>query len=316
MKGLGMKKLKFGAALNLVPAFLKTHDWKELRRLTLECEKFSYDSVWIMDHFGWDTGPNILECWTTLSALSAATSEIRLGTLVLCNSYRHPPLLAKMAATLDVISNGRLDFGIGAGWRQAEYEAAGIPFPSSGVRIAQLKEAIKVIKKIWTDKKSSYDGKYYSIHELDFGPGLVQKPYPPIWIGALGENLMLRLVAESANGWNITNQTPQQYAHKMEVLRKHCISRNRNIGEIMKSLLLPVVIDKSSEKAERKAKELKPPEISGDSFTTRLVGDPDECIEKIREYQNLGMTHFLIELKDMTDEERRLFAEEVIPAFK
>lgn len=229
--------------------------------------------------------------------LAAATSKIRLGTLVLCNSYRHPPLLAKMSATLDVISNGRLDFGIGAGWRQTEYEAAGILFPSSAIRVAQLKEAVKVIKKIWLEKKASHSGKYYHLHELEFGPEPVQKPHPPIWIGAFGEIVMLKLVADSADGWNIVDQTPQQYAHKMEVLKKHCLSTNRNIEEIMKSLLLPVVIDKNSEKAKRKVKELKPPEISGDSFATRIVGDPTECIEKIREYQNLGMTHFIIEWK-------------------
>lgn len=311
-----MAKLKFGACLNLVPEFLKKHDWKGLRQIAMECESLGYDSIWVMDHFGWDTGPDIFECWTTLSALAASTGKIRLGTLVLCNSYRYPSLLAKMAATLDVISNGRLDFGIGAGWRQIEYETFGVPFPPPKVRVAQLREAVTLIKRLWTEEKTSFNGKYYQIHGAEFGPKPMQRPNPPIWIGAYGEKVMLRIVAELADGWNIVDTTPEQYAHKMEVLKKHCSSVKRGINGIMKSLLLPVIIDRNSEKARKKVQQIKPSQISGNSFKTRIVGNPDECIQRIKEYQKLGMTHFLIELGTMIAEERRLFVEEVIPAFK
>lgn len=311
-----MNKLKFGACLSLVPEFLKKHDWKGLRQIATECESLGHDSIWVMDHFGWDTGPDIFECWTTLSALAASTGKIRLGTLVLCNSYRYPSLLAKMAATLDVISNGRLDFGIGAGWRQIEYETFGVPFPPPRVRVAQLREAVTLIKKLWTEEKTSFNGKYYQLHGAEFGPKPMQRPNPPIWIGAYGEKVMLKIVAELADGWNIVDNTPEQYAHKMEVLKKHCTSVKRDINEIMKSLLLPVIIDRNSERARKKVQQIKPRQISGNSFKTRIVGNPDECIQRIKEYQKLGMTHFLIELETMTTEERQLFVDEVIPAFK
>ncbi len=311
-----MDKLKFGACFNLTPAFLKTHNWSELKNLALECEGFGYDSIWIMDHFGWDTGPNILECWTTLSALAAITTKTRVGTLVLCNSYRHPPLLAKMANTLDLISNGRLDFGIGAGWRQSEYEAFGIPFPSAAIRVAQLEEAIKIIKSLWTIDRTSYEGKFYAVKDAQLGPEPVQKPHPPLWIGAFGEKVMLRIVAEYGDGWNLVDQTPEQYAHKIEVLKKHCRAVGRDINQIMKSLLMPIIMGKTSSEARDKARRLEPPHISGDSFKTRIVGTKGECIERIGQYQKLGMTHFLIELENMTFLERREFAEEIMPSFK
>lgn len=312
-----VNQVKFGASFNIVPEFLRTSDWDGLKSLAAECEGFGYDSAWVMDHFAWDTGPNILECWTTLSALAASTSKIRLGSLVLCNSYRHPPLLAKMAATLDVISKGRLEFGIGAGWRRDEYLAHGIPFPPPAIRVAQLREAITVIKKLWTEEKPSFNGKYYHIQDADFGPKPVQRPHPPVWIGAFGERLMLRVVAEFADGWNIVNRSPEQYAHKVEVLKKHCIRVNRDINDVMKSLLLQVVIGKDSEQVRKKVRHIRPVDVSVETFSrTRIVGTPDECIQKIKRYQNLGMTHFIVELMTMTAEERRLFAEEVMPAFR
>lgn len=134
-------------------------DYQTVKMVALECERWGSDSAWICDHLVSPFGPpneSYLECWTTLSALTAVTTKLRLGTLVLCNLFRHPSVLAKMAATLDVISNGRLEFGMGAGWLKPEFTAYGIHFPRASIRIAQLREALEVIRRMWTQKKATF----------------------------------------------------------------------------------------------------------------------------------------------------------------
>ena len=151
--------------------------FNQVREVVLECERLGYHSVWLDDHLMFGKRP-ILESWTTLSALSSITKKIKLGTMVLCNSFRKPALLAKMAATLDVISNGRLEFGIGAGTQKDEHIAYGIPFSNPSVRIDRMKEAVEIIKTMWTQEKASYEGKYYRIKEAVCEPKPMQKPHP------------------------------------------------------------------------------------------------------------------------------------------
>ena len=173
-----MEKVQFGILID-------PPNFKYVKEVALQSEKLGFDSIWIYDHFFWEGSrdteteqvSDLLECTTTMSALAALTSRIRIGSLMLGNSYRNPSLTAKIGATLDVISNGRLEFGIGAGWKENEYIAYGYPFPSPAVRIAQLKEAVTIIKKMWTEEKPSYKGKYYEIKEALCDPKPVQKPH-------------------------------------------------------------------------------------------------------------------------------------------
>jgi len=209
--------------------------FNQLQEVTLECERLGYYSVLLDDHLMLHKMP-ILECWTTLSALSSVTENIRLGTMVTCNSFRKPSLLAKMAATVDNISNGRLELGIGAGVQKNEHNAYGFSFPSSKARIERLSEAVEIIKKLWTEEKASYNGKHYTIRDAVCEPKPVQKPYPPITIGGGGEKLTLKVTARHADryDWGYLPSV-EEYKRKLKVLEKHCDAVGRSFNEIEKS---------------------------------------------------------------------------------
>jgi F420-dependent oxidoreductase-like protein len=302
------------------------------RKVAVESEALDFDSVWIWDHFFWEgyRDPEAeqisgaLECTTTMSALAASTKRIRIGSLVMCNSYRDPSLTAKIVATIDVISKGRVEFGIGAGWKENEYLAYGYAFPKPAVRIAQLREAVTIIKKMWTEERPSFKGKYYEIEEALCEPKPVQKPHPPIWIGGGGEKLTLRVVAELADGCNWYG-TPEEYAHKLGVLKEHCAEVDREFDDIKKSwtgdlFLVPTGSGVKSNVQEYLASRQR--YITGsthardyDGYLRRnIVGTPDECCHKIAEYVKLGVTRFYFECS--TTKSRELFAEEVMPEFR
>ena len=158
-------------------------DYPNVKRIASECEKLEFDSIWLYDHFYPLSPPfnkSVLESWTTLTALALETKAIRLGVLVTCNLFRHPSVLAKMSATVDVISGGRLQFGIGAGWYEEECLAYGIQFPKASVRIRRLRESVQIVKKMWTEEKSDFEGRYYRIKDAICEPKPVQKPHPPV----------------------------------------------------------------------------------------------------------------------------------------
>ena len=215
------EKIKFGVFL---PFYAFRNEkrpsqlFNQLRDVVLECEQLGYDSVWLDDHLMMGTTP-ILECWTTLSALSTVTEKIRLGTMVTCNSFRNPALLAKMAATLDNISNGRLELGIGAGVQKNEHYAYGFPFLAPKSRIERLNEAVEIIKKLWTEEKANYSGKYYSIRDTVCEPKPLQKPHPSIVIGGCGEKLTLRVTTQHADryDWGYLPSL-EEYKRKLKVL--------------------------------------------------------------------------------------------------
>ena len=294
--------------------------YEYLRDFTLECERLGYHSVWVSDHLMFGRNP-VLECWTILSALSSLTERIRLGTMVLCNSFRSPAVLAKMAATLDVISNGRLELGIGAGVSEGEHLAYGIPFPKSSVRIEQMKEAIEIIKKLWMEEKADYNGKYYKIEKAICEPKPLQKPYPPIIIGGGGEKLTLRVTAEHANryDWGFL-LSMEQYKHKLKVLERHCSAVGRDFREIEKSCWPggQVFIAPDQKELDEKIAKWKPKGVSLEDFKARnLVGTPDECIEKIQTYVDLGVTCFMLMFGDLpSNRGMMLFAKEVADKIK
>jgi len=318
-----LSKIRFGAVLNYVPELIVKSDWKGLKSIALECERLQYDSIWIMDHFTYHGLPAVLECYTTLSALAEATSKIRIGALVSCNSYRHPPLVAKMIATLDVISNGRINFGIGAGWKQDEYSMCGYEFPETLTRIEQLRESLLVIREMWANPTASFRGKHYHIEDMQCGPNCVQKPHPPIWIGGKGKN-MLKVVAELGDYSNIEHSSLKDYRRRTTILKEQCKKTGRNYDDITKSIDMEVIIGKSEDEVRRKLRQAYNNQYfdSADKWVkkipideyaaTRLVGTPDQCASQLKTWLKEDIDYVLVGWT-MNVDDWTLFAEEVIP---
>lgn len=292
----------------------------------LHCERLGYHSVWTSDHvIGMyaNPGDNRFECWTTLSALAGATSRIGLGQLVLCNPFRHPPLLAKESATLDAISGGRLILGLGAGWHEPEFKAYGYPFESPATRVRRLDEAARIIKMMWTEERPSFRGRYYRIEGAYCAPKPAQEPHPPLMIGGGGEQLLLRTVARHADMSNFAawRRPPEEYARKRTVLERHCERVGRNPGKIRGSWAAYALVEEGEREAQRAIEEHtermsaasdRPPE----SIRPPIAGTPTECIEQIQRYIDVGVSLFIIRfVGEDFQAETRLFAEEVAPAF-
>ena len=197
------------------------------------------EHAWLFDHFmplGADpTGP-CLEGWTLLAALAAQTKRLRVGIMVTGNTYRHPAVLANMGATVDIISGGRLDFGIGAGWNELEHSAYGIPLYAPGERIRRMGEACEVIKRMWTETAPDFDGQYYQLRGARCEPKPIHKPYPPFVIGGSGEQLTLRVVAKYADIWNFVGGSTETFRHKNEVLDNYCAAIGRDPAAIERSV--------------------------------------------------------------------------------
>jgi F420-dependent oxidoreductase-like protein len=310
-----LNKIKFGVFLPF-HIFRDSPSFNLLQGVVLECERLGYDSVWLDDHLMLRKMP-ILECWTTLSAFSSVTERIRLGTMVTCNSFRKPSLLAKMAATLDNISNGRLELGIGAGVQKAEHVAYGYPFPSSKARIERLAEAVEIIKKMWTEESADYKGKYYTIRDAVCEPKPLQKPHPPIILGGGGEKLTMRVAAQHADrfDWGYVPSL-ELYEHKLELLKEHCEAVGRSFQEIEKSCWVSgqVFIGVNRKELEENVGQRVPEGVSLEDFLrTSLVGTPEDCLEHVQQYANLGVTNFMLFFGDFPElDGLRLFAKEVV----
>jgi F420-dependent oxidoreductase-like protein len=314
-----VNKIKFGIFLPFY-AFKDREQFDRVRDAVLECEQLGYDSVWLDDHLMFKKQP-ILESWTTLAALSTVTSKIRLGTMVLCNGFRNPAVLAKMAATLDVISNGRLEFGIGAGVQEDEHEAYGVPFHKPHVRISRLNESVEIMKKLWTQEKTSYTGKYYTTKGAVCEPKPVQKPHPPITIGGSGETLTLKVTAQHANRYDWGHvPSMDMYKHKLEVLENRCKAVGRDFKEIEKSCWLggQIFIVSDQKELDKKVAQLKPENVSLEDFKKfNFVATPDDCLREIRRYTSLGVTYFMLFFGDLPSTgSLRLFAEKVAENMK
>ncbi|HEY4383277.1 MAG TPA: LLM class F420-dependent oxidoreductase [Ktedonobacteraceae bacterium] len=214
--------------------------YESMLRVWTEADRTpNMEHAWAFDHFipltADITGPE-LEGWTLLGALAARTERIRLGLMVTGNTYRHPAVLANIATTVDVISNGRLDFGIGAGWNKTEHDMYGMELYAPGERIKRLGEACEVIKLLWTETRANFDGKYYQLKDALCEPKPVQKPYPPFVIGGSGEQLTLRVVAKYASIWNFVGGDIETFRHKNDVLNQHCAAIGRDPSTIERSI--------------------------------------------------------------------------------
>jgi F420-dependent oxidoreductase-like protein len=206
----------------------------------------AFEHAWLFDHFApiqGDLDGSCFEGWTLLAALAAQTSRLRLGLMVAGNTYRHPAVHAHMAATVDVISNGRLEFGVGAGWNEYEHQSMGIPLYAPGERIRRLGEACEITRRLWTQQLTDFDGRYYQLAEARCEPKPIQKPYPPIVIGGSGEQLTLRVVAQYADIWNFAGGDVETFQHKIGVLHEHCAAVGRDPEQIELSVQARVNYD-------------------------------------------------------------------------
>ncbi len=314
-----MEGLKFGVFLPFY-AFKgddgsRTSFFDRFRDTVLECERLGYHSVWLDDHLMFGRS-SILECWTTLSALSSVTTRIRLGTMVLCNSFREPSLLAKMAATLDCVSGGRLEFGIGAGVQKEEHDAYGFPFSKASVRIERMREAVTIIKRMWKEEKVSYEGKYYRVNRAMCEPKPMQKPHLPVTIAGAGEKLTLKVTAQYADryDWGCLPSF-KAYKHKLRVLERYCREMGRDSQEIEKSCWPggQVLVDLNEKDLNETIRQIKPKNVSMNDFKkTNLIGTPEECLRKMQPYKGLGVTFFMLFFGDLPNmKSLRIFAETV-----
>ncbi|MBN9102833.1 MAG: LLM class F420-dependent oxidoreductase [Pseudonocardia sp.] len=237
-----MHPLRFGLKLSQA-ATLDT-----LRSVWHVADDSGFDHCWNMDHFaslGPDDGLDIFEAWTLLAGMAALTSRTRIGCSVTGNTYRHPAVLAKAAVTVDQLSGGRLEFGIGAGWAENEHTMLGLPFGTAGDRADRLEEALPVIRSLWTAPRTTFTGRHYRLIDAVAEPKPVQSPHPPIWIGGTGRRRTLRMAAEHAAVWNSPGGTPGQVSELSAVLDRHCADIGRDPSEIRRSVQIrvPDVLD-------------------------------------------------------------------------
>jgi F420-dependent oxidoreductase-like protein len=295
--------------------------YQEILRIWKEAEALGFDSAWNFDHFmpirGDKNGP-CLEGWTLLSALAAQTSKIRIGTLVTGNTYRNPALLAKMATTVDQISNGRLYLGLGAAWFEPEHIAYGFPFYSAKDRADRLGEALEVITKLWTVDHPTFSGSYYLLSNAPFSPPNVQKPHPPIVVGGKGKKWIMPLVARYADGWNVPiGVSPEGVRKRMEIVRSECQRIGRTPCEPEVSVFL-VLYSISDIPLAGPVLHLGARVLEGQRTSRSvLAGSAKEITEQIRAYVDAGATHIIMNIQPPYDPELlRRFVKDVMPSFR
>ena len=291
--------------------------WPEYLTALRTVEELGFDTVWTFDHllpFAGEDDQPCFETWTTLAAMAAYTSRIRIGALVNGVLYRDPATLAKSAVQVDQISNGRLEFALGAAWAEREFRAYGLPFPPVGERMTRLEEALDIVHSLWTEPRTTYHGKYYTIENAPCEPKPVQQPHPPIVIGGNGSRT-LRIAAKYADEWNCIG-SPETCAEGITRLRAACAAIGRDPSEIAVSTHPNLSIARTHEEAERKAREAAARfgEFKSENW---VLGTPDEIKDRLHNYLDAGVTQWIMAAGAPFDlEGLRLFAEEVIPAFR
>jgi F420-dependent oxidoreductase-like protein len=295
--------------------------WDEIRAAWKLAEELGFHSAWVFDHFlpifGSEEGAT-LEGWTLLAALAAETERIRLGVMVTGNTYRNPALLAKMATTLDHVSDGRLILGLGAGWFARDHSAFGFHSGTDRARAERLAEALQVITKLWGEDHPSFQGKYYSLDRAPFAPGNVQSPHPPIVIGGQGKKWIVPLVGRYADGWNaVTGVTPDGVRERIEIIQDECARVGRDPCPSDVSILLPLVtitrIPLAGPLVRFGARAVVDKRIAG----AILAGSPTAIEERIRSYVDAGVNEIILSVRAPFDADLlRAFASDVMPRFR
>ncbi len=282
-------------------------------------ESGGFDSVWVYDHFHTVPTPTketTFECWTISAGLARDTERIKIGQMVTCNGYRNPALLAKISSTVDVMSNGRLLFGLGAGWYEHEWRAYGYGFPEVPERMRMFREACEIVHRMWTEDEPIFEGEFYTIDRPINEPKGVQKPHPSFWIGGGGEKVTLRLVARWADACNIIGNV-DKLRHKFDVLRGHCDDLGRDYEEITRSNSVNVYLLEEGEDPDS-ATALARGGMSYDEYSRRfMVGTAEEISERLQPLVETGVNYFQVYLPRVAYETEMVerFSREVIPNF-
>ena len=337
--------MRFGLALPHYDTSLAGEpvSWEALRRVALRAEAAGFDSIWVSDHLFLDWGKyggppdqqGSMECWTTMSALAAATQRVRIGSMALCNDLRNPGLLAKMVATLDLLSGGRLDVGMGAGWYEPEYELAGIAFDPAGTRIARLGEATEIVARLLEGEELHYDGKHYRMEGAICRPGPQQEPRPPLWIGGKGDYL-LKTAARVADGWNFSwIGSIDAYEDRKQAADAACEAIGRDPKSLRRSVGAYVIAgrDENDVRARYERVVARTPvgvlvdehngtAVSWDEFRQgRIAGTSQEVIEQLGRLSDLGVEEVIVGLGALPfqvgdEEDVDVVGAEIIPALR
>ena len=287
--------------------------YETMSRVAQEAEALGFHSIWLYDHFHTVPVPSqevTFECWTSTAALARDTKRVRVGQIVTCNGYRNPALLAKMASTVDALSHGRLDLGIGAGWYEHEYRAYGYPYPEAAERLKRLREAVQIILAMWTQEEATFEGTYYQVKGAINQPKGVQKPHIPLLIGGGGEKVTLRLVAQYGDACNVGGDIAT-IKHKFAVLKQHCDELGRDYNSIRRTTLIDdCAIAETEEAAIAKLTPAQRNDLES-LRQTQLIGTPEMIRQRLQELEEAGVQEIIIRFVDAAKlESVRLFARE------
>ncbi|MEJ5867412.1 LLM class F420-dependent oxidoreductase [Pseudokineococcus sp. 5B2Z-1] len=302
--------------------------WAVMKGLAQRADAGPWESVWVYDHVHTVPVPTeeaTHEAWTLMAAFAAVTERVRLGQMCTCMGYRNPAYLAKVAATVDVVSGGRVEMGIGAGWYEHEWRAYGYGFPRAGERLAMLEEGVEVMRQLWTDGVATLDGEHYQVDGAICRPLPLQEGGIPFWIAGGGEKKTLRTAAKYA-GYTNFDGSPQGFAHKSSVLEGHCRDLGRDYAEITRSANYNVVIGRDEAEVADRLEQVRARVASvaperADEVVEGLrsgpaVGTPEQVVEKLREVGDLGMTYAITYFAEAAYDTSgiELFEREVVPA--
>ncbi|TXK18999.1 LLM class F420-dependent oxidoreductase [Homoserinibacter sp. GY 40078] len=307
--------------------------WGVMHDLARSAEEGPWESIWIYDHFHTTPVPSdeaTHEAWTLMSALAASTSRVRLGQMCTCVGYRNPAYLAKVASTVDIISGGRVEMGIGAGWYEHEWRAYGYGFPDAPARLRMLREGVEVMHQAWTTGSASLDGEFWKVDGAIVQPQPLQEGGIPMWIAGGGEKVTLKIAAQYASYTNF-NGGAESFAHKSEVLRQHCETLGTDFDAITRSSNFATIVGETSADVHRRVDnyEARLSEVIGDAKAAEVVaqyrsidsnegiaGTPDEIIEVLRARQALGLGYSIHYFPESAYDRSgvALFEEQVIPA--
>ena len=295
--------------------------FEDIKTRVQHADRLGFHSVWFMDHLYPPQMPGIpsFEAWTIVSALATCTERVRLGHLVLANQFRHPAILAKMATSLDVISNGRLDLGIGTGSVPKEHAEFGIPFPPIKERSTRFEESLQIIKAMFTQEKTTFHGEYFHLDNVPNLPQPAQKPNPPLLVGGGGEKYLLPLAAKYADIWNCPTYSLGEMERKIAVLHEECKRAGRDPAAIRISEEAVLALAPSKKELDEvKAKALRRYPGPGWSLEAGgFVGTPEDIVRTVQAKAKLGVTLFVFFLSDRGDPKTLdLLAKEVLPAFR
>ena len=281
----------------------KNNQWQTILDAAIKIEALNYESIWVYDHFHTVPKPTqdpTFECWTLMSALSQTTEKVRLGQMCTCNSYRNPSYLTKVASNIDVMSNGRLEYAIGAGWYDHEYKAYGYEYPSDGERLKMLEESLIIYKLMTTEEEPKFEGKYYSIDGAINQPKPIQKPYPPLWVCGGGEKVTLKLLAKYGDygNWDVD---VEGFIHKSNILKQHCENEGRDFTEIGRTLHTNVLIANSEDELKTKISKLATyTNIPEDYYYKRpLIGTKDKVFDTINQFKEAGCSYLIAYVPDV-----------------